>query len=415
MARIETHRKPPVLGIIAAVFCTIFNLNTLIMQTTMTNDRYAMFSFVLVLALFILSCINRTASLQVSRGKFLFCFSSIVLILISTLINKETSILHYVLIMELLKAFLVSQMLDFGEYANVYVKTVSYLAIISVIGFVLANVSDAFVSLGRIVTNSIGIRYRSYGVFFLLSDNRNTGYVSEPGDWQHYVNIALLLELFYLSDVEKSGIRKYFPVFLTIASLTTLSPVGIVFTALIWMAFVCSTSRSWKKLIRNIVLSTIAIFAVFASSFMTSGLNYALAKLDGSHTSSLGVRALSVFSGIAVSIQNPLFGLGFTKATDAMCQIFEQNGFIYDQTSTFSAFIAMFGIPIALLFTIPYLRCFIAPIRNKTPIIAKIMFIGGLFFSINNERFIFELTYYFFVLYGVSSGGDKYNILVKHE
>lgn len=81
-----------------------------------------------------------------------------------------------------------------------------------------------------------------------------------------------------------------------------------------------------------------------------------------------------------------------------MEEVFTANGLIYDQTSTPAAFFAMFGFFFAMLLTVFYMRSFALSIKTKN--LAIIVVILGILLSINNERLIFELTYYIFFVYG---------------
>jgi hypothetical protein len=121
------------------------------------------------------------------------------------------------------------------------------------------------------------------------------------------------------------------------------------------------------------------------------------------------VRSYSIIAGLKVFLKNPIIGLGISKASTAMSQLFASQGLIYDQTSTTSAFLAMFGLLTAMLFTIPYFRLFKNSLGDKISYFSVILVLGGIFFSINNERFIYELTYYIFVVYGLVYVPEKLN------
>lgn len=386
---------------LAAVFCITFNLNSLIEQTTMTNERYAVVSSIIMVLLFISCRVGNGIPLTIEKKPFLYICACSFLLLLTAVFNADFSILYFVIMLELFKAFLLSQMLDFREFANIFVVIVSVLAIVSVVGFILANTFSGFRSLGKMVTNHSGLRYRSFGLFYLLNDgNRNTGFLSEPGDWQHYANIALCFELFCLDELPKKGVRKLFPIFLTLVSLTALSPVGLIFSSAIWTGYFITTSTDRSKTIRNLLVFAGAVVLMMNSSFMRRGLQYASSKLNGTYTTSLSVRLFSLLAGLKAGLRNPLLGVGITCATDVMANLFQKKGLVYNHTSTTMAFFAMFGFPFLLLVTIPYFKCFCVAIKRKASLGVCWIIIVAILISINNERFIYELTYYLFVIYG---------------
>ena len=385
------------LGVISVILALLFNLNTLIVNTMLSSVQYAVI-FSLIYCIIFLCAWGKRCFLN--NDKWLpFFIISLFFIVLSSCLNLDLHVLHFVIILEISKAIIISKLLTKYEFVEVYILTITFMAAVSLFFYFGLMLFPALNGLSHTINNN-GYILQSFYVYFRGSTEifRNFGYLSEPGDYQHYLNIALLLNLFVFENIK---LKKIIAILLTITIITTFSPVGLSFMVLIWAAYIISCS---KKPLKSTFILLVAI-AVGLYIYHSSYLNYSINKLSNTETGSFYVRTIGIFSGFDAFLQNPLFGCGFTKATELMTISFKNSGLLYNQTSTVSAFLAFFGLPAALWFLLPYMYFFYSEIRMS--FIAKFFVLSGLFFSINNERLVWDLSYYLFVVYGFVSNKNS--------
>lgn len=404
--RIKKMSSDKIVPVIVAVQAITFNMNTLLYSTALNSIQYTFFSLIIYAVLVYVGIICCGIKRLPIKG-IQFFFICTILISITVLMNCDFNILYVAFLMELAKAVIVTWFMSFRDYVRIYVKTITILAAISlVIHFSIMFIPE-LLRFGKVVYNQVGTKFYSYVLFFESTNEkfRNYGFLSEPGDYQHYTNIALLLCLFSneFSDREK---RKN-SVILTLTSISTFSPAGFVFLGCVWMAY-CFRQSSFNK---NFCVNRKTLLLIFAAIVALVGVSqtlffkervmyYTIGKLNGTVSNSMSVRVQSIFAGFKCFLDNPLFGSGYTKATNNMVSILTEYG--YHPTSTVSSLLAMFGLPFTLLFVIPFIGCFFMNnIKNKLNPISSAFIVLGLLMSINNERYMWELTYNIFVVYYV--------------
>ena len=184
---------------------------------------------------------------------------------------------------------------------------------------------------------------------------------------------------------------------LSAAALTTFSSVGLVVLAVLIFAYFLQNQDKIKRIIPLLVVVAVFGIAMIGIPTLRSGIIYAFNKA----TSSLDVRTFGFTSGFIVFVQNPIFGAGYSGATSAMNDLYNLNGLTYNQTSTTFSSLAMFGFGFTLVITFGFLKFFYVVNVNLKKIVLFIILIA-MFISMNNERFIFNFTFYTFCLYGLS-------------
>ena len=191
------------------------------------------------------------------------------------------------------------------------------------------------------------------------------------------------------------------PIVLTIATITTFSPVGLVYLGCVWLAYFFDMHRQEKFNWKIVFAAAIAGIVIVMSPLFQTISTYTLAKLNGSSTNSRSIRLDGMLVGWKYFLEKPFFGLGCTDAISKMSgDLFLKYGG-GDQTSTVFGYLAMFGIFTTILLVGYFLKCLLGKHSSKPSLLSCLFIFAGLMMTINNERFIWELTYYIFVIYGV--------------
>ena len=198
--------------------------------------------------------------------------------------------------------------LTLQEFKRLYVKTMVFIAIVSVLCFlwvdVLAigplplqtiNFSDAgLVNLTPYYT--VGWSNGSFG--------RNAGPFGEPGSYQIFLNIALMYLLVnptkeLASEVEK----KIYIVILVITILTTMSATGYMCLACIIAASIFQSDNPENKNVKILAIAALVVLYIietnngFVSHKLLGGGSYA-------------VRSNDTFGGLSLALQRPIAGFG---------------------------------------------------------------------------------------------------------
>lgn len=387
-------------------------MNTLPMALFFTNAQYAIITLVIYSLLLLYGLLNgKTIKLKTLIFFGLVSF----LITISSISNGDASILYGVLLLELYKAIVVSVFLDFEQFSKIYIKTVFVLAFVSLVFHLLLLMIPSAQQFGILAFNENRIPFYSFVVYFKSTNEpfRNYGFLTEPGDYQHYLNTALLLYLFSpLKTKEK--FPKITPIVLSIAAITTFSPAGLVYLGCVWAAYLFH-DRSFKKSSLKVALALLlAVVIVMISPLYELISSYTIAKLTGASTNSRGIRLDGILVGLKYFAEKPFFGYGCTKAITYMSNDLMLKYGGSDQTSTITGYLAMFGLFTTFLLVWSFFDCLVNCCGKKISFLSKFFIFAGLMMTLNNERFIWELTYYIFVIYGLTMVGKKKEVHARN-
>ncbi len=392
---IDKYKFIPIIFVLLTI---LFNNNSLIVGTSLSNESYAFISLAVYASIFLILTISNGKTV-INTKVFIFIIISLLCLLVTSVLNLDFHINHALIAFELLQAAIVVHFVCYEDYIRIYVKAMTVLAVISVVMQLLISIAPSIISFAKVVYNTQNVRFYSFFLYFRSTNEgfRNYGFLSEPGDYQHYLNLALLFFLFFYPETDK---KRWIPIALTITVLTTFSPAGMVVCLFIWISYILAYSKNIKKTILVIIGGLLFLVIIFSiESLRNRILDYTVLKLTGAKTNSLEIRISGIMAGIKCFLNSPIWGNGFTKGTEIMRQIMFADGFEYHQTSTTTGFLAFFGLPLALLFTIPYVRAFIP--SKKISRLAVLILIFGILFTINNERYVWDLPYYIFVMYGI--------------
>lgn len=226
-----------------------------------------------------------------------------------------------------------------GRLGNIIkeVKNILFvLALISLIlyflGTMLHIIPASMVSVSR--NSSVGISHYYVPSYFHLMYNgqtqnimghtvlRNTGIFLEAPGWAFYISIALLLELFYTTNI--SRIRVFI---LTITALTTFATKAFIcFPLLIFLRFFKNNTSKFKvkELLKKISVPLVLLFGFFY-------LNFLLTNKQSYNAASYLGRGEDLVAAILVWKSHPIFGVGY-NVTTAFEQFLENQ-----QTSSITA------------------------------------------------------------------------------
>ena len=246
------------------------------------------------------------------------------------------------------------------DYTQAFLKCMTFFSVSAIFLTLIAYISPAIVRALPSIINTAGIRYYSIGFAGLDERSlttwniRTSGIFWEPGVFQMYLNLAILLELMLDNAKNKKRIAIYIS-----ALFLTFSTTG--FLAFGWMIatyalFGRDNSRSVTKnivvFIALIIGSIAAYFIVFYTNLGTSVFGKLFNMKDGSTM----VRLASVLINLEIIRDHPFAGIGMEIMEDEFIQRSYRSSAIYgwthQNTNTllyqFAAHGCFFGIPFTL-------------------------------------------------------------------
>lgn len=330
---------------------------------------------------------------------------------VSMIVNFEVdSFLFYITqIGYLLLAFYLSASIESDRFVRFFLFVLRVVCIVSIVCFFF---SKQIASLNFIptITNSNGRSFK-----FLLFTNvpidhnftnmsrRNWGPFWEPGAFQFYLNIGIILALF-------SKNKRWFFDFLLFAVtlLTTLSGAAVLSLPFIVLAFFFSKQKT-KKHANIIILLLLLSLVIILFSF--DNFTEILSKItnSGSEEGSMDYRLGSLIANFRASLQYPLFGAppAFQKQLRANI-IGSLNGvFSSGNVSTISGYFAYFGIPVGLY--ICYLIFKSTKLVSKT-IISRVFLFIAIFVMSSNENFMQSTLMCLIIVGGMIVDKSKLNL-----
>jgi hypothetical protein len=294
-------------------------------------------------------------------------------------------------------AYGISVNFDFNKFVGVFLHVMTVVAIIGLVGYVLANYTEVLDELPT-KTNSNNVEYScGYVYFFIpLIKERNCGIFWEPGLFATFLVLAIVFEVAF-----KNGRASFLRILLFfITALTTQSSAGYILLLLaLFFALIFKLGKTTNGISRLLVF-----LGIFGILFLMIFLNFIIkntALAENEYFSKLlfenfleASRVKAIFHNFEVFLQHPVFGAGFQTTLDSMSHVAD--------TSTSTYVLSVFGF-LGVFYTV-ILILGVARIKNMN-VVAKITLFLIIFLTINKEPHLFNLftwTILFFFLKGVS-------------
>ncbi|MEA4964569.1 MAG: O-antigen ligase family protein [Oscillospiraceae bacterium] len=359
------------------------------------------------LALFImlvLICVLNHVNLRIPLASVIV----FILALLSNVYNTEHGKTFVILISYYVLAILFVGSIDVKKWLSAYAQVMFIIAVASIIIYFLYIFVPRLLSILPVVKNVNGQISHSVLVAISPINNRNYGLFWEPGAFQTYLTLALLVELF------QNKMQSVFKVIvLCLALITTFSTAGYLVLALILL---CAFSdgifnRAMHKPLRIfcIVLIVVAVVAYYIIQYSAPSLYGTLfGKVERyfqtqSADSSAGVRISSFVDAFRAFFDNPIFGVG---STNLKALFLAEYGHTMT-TCTFANWFAMFGFLYGS-FMCYGLYSFTKAFSEK--IVTRILLFCVLLACIASEDYVLNPSIIIWNLYGFSLANKQFII-----
>lgn len=335
--------------------------------------------------------------------KFLFAILLLAWILIFGLISSSNAFKQtFIMFIHCLVGAVFSIYIDEDEFIEKFNNIVYFLAIYSLIGFIINIFLFSLVEkFPTIYSMNTGITY--YNLFFTVVCNntyvvRNYGMFWEPGAFSVFLCIALFFELIKSKNLKLTRI-----IIISITILTTKSTLGIIAVILLYLIYfirnpIAFTGKN-RKLLFCVVFAIIILLFFIPHDFYSEIFDK-LYKLDnyGNVNSSMQTRLNAVYYMLNAFFNSAGFGIGIEN------YLYIQETYCNDMaTATMANWLAIYGILWGGICICGYLRYFLKSFKFSFSAILILIFAVLL---LATENFLMNPFIYALIFYGL---GEKQN------
>ncbi len=206
--------------------------------------------------------------LVLSKTPFIALFLMSFFIMLVPLINNDSIPTYLANVMQLSIGFFCASIIPIEEFKRKFINIMVFFATVSLIGFAVGAVYPGIAQRFPITIGDASVDYYNAGIYVFMKPKgyasfflttRNAGICWEPGCYQCFLNIALLV---LLEKQKECGVSNFYPQFLilVVTVITTVSTAGILILILLLVAY----NKIWigKKRETQIVALIIAIVVV---------------------------------------------------------------------------------------------------------------------------------------------------------
>ena len=403
----------------ALLFLFIFFSNDTMMFGTNLNVTYIKIGFLIdVVLLGVFWCYMtfwRNELMKISNRTVAVVVIWVVCLMMSAVVNSDFRGGYVTSLIMIMTGYLYSEYVSFKDFCMVFKRVVVFLAACSVIGFVLTTLFPVFKSLGISVYRESGMLMKNYIVYGrapydATAAARNFSIFREPGVFQAYLNVALIIAIKNFDPARKAkellGI-----LFLILAIGLTVSTTGFVVLGLVVLFFLFSLRKEINGDILGvlIVLFCAALVGAFIYLEFFSSFNLdrfisetVMGKFDKGSDQyvSGGARVASFVANAVLWMRNPLFGVGITAKQvqfNLVCR--EILNYVPNvDTNTVFAQLSMFGIGVGLIWVLGMLG-----LVRKTgeTLCTRLIVLGIVMILLMTEYFCYSAICSIWIMYGI--------------
>lgn len=368
---------------------------SMISQNYLGSIRLAILVAVIAIAWFAIIWFTSPGPKPLSSKTTLIATAFLFNIALTALLRQDASRANLLLIFMVIISVIATANIPILEFEQLYVTVMSALAGYSLITTYLLKYS-LFAQLLPVSVNPEGYSFFNFGLSFVLNHDdywRNFGVFTEPGMFATYLIPALFYALAHDGRQDRRHGSTARILILTMAMISTLSPVGIISAIAMLVIFLFGWVRSVTKLFATSIPIIFATSLVLGNPVWAEAIFEAVAKVDSSG-GSFRAREYSFEENIELWFNHPLFGNGISGT---YLNMLEQgaSGFTYHNTNTPTFVLAAFG----LFFFVIYMLLLWAAFYRRPRLLSLVGF-GFFVVAISNQNVLTSYIIWMLVFYG---------------
>lgn len=284
----------------------VISEDTLLFGTN-SNQNFIILRFVLyiIFLFFIINGVWRS----INKTSFYFTIIITMCIIFTMLLHNEFRNGYILQLLGIYVALKFTSYLDLKTFLKSFSSVVYLLSIVSVIFFVIVNLSTSILKTLPVITNIADVDFATIYISNIIKSDgllRNSSIFREPGVFSMYSIISLMYELLL---VNKRNIKRI--IIISLALFTTFSTAGYIVLVVVVIAHVLNVKGLKSKV--SFILIAVSIVAILLPIVLFD----VFSKLNpdsSSYVSTLS-RTSSFVVPTKIFIENPL-GVGLTKLSD---------------------------------------------------------------------------------------------------
>ncbi|WP_010251225.1 hypothetical protein [Acetivibrio cellulolyticus] len=397
--RIECNKLVAITIFIIIYFSSSYN--AVVMNGTMKVG------ILLISSIFLLILEN---NVRVSKGLIFSGLTLIICILITTLIVGDALKDAFIMISAVFISMIVVSSINFSKFSNIFVKVMLVIAVFSLFAYAISIISPSIIRLfpntyfrPHFEVYNLGLSYVNLATYQI----RNMGIFWEPGAYQTYLVLAIILEVFYVRSKSRLSL-----IILFTALITTWSTTGLINAALLFLIYIIESNKDSKyraiKIIVSLVIIAIIVYNIYL--VLPTHLQYAVWRkitlyLNDEHVvnTSAAVRVDSIIYPIRAFFESPLVGVGYSGLKNSVL-IAGHNM----TTNTPVNWFASYGLIFGSIFTYTLLT-FARSMTTRVGLFFLIFL--SIFLSISTENYLWNISVISFLLFPLVNCNDEQKIV----
>lgn len=321
--------------------------------------------------------------------------------------GADISIQYYYHVLILIIAILMVELMDSEEFVSAYVRTMLLFAFFAILFYVTSLLGLNKVIPSIDLTNTSGFRYSHYLLAAIQKSSfgsftaRAYGVFREPGAFSVHLCIAVAFELF----IKKN--HSFFAILLlSIAVFITYSTAGYIVLSLYILLYVFwkkAKDRREKAVKILIITVCVGVLAIGVSDRVYQ-LVFGKLFVDNISTNS---RWISLWGGLQLSLQRPLFGWGWGYITNSFVSLMREYSGVagLSFTNTYTRMASTYGWVFTLGIIGLSFLFFNKVVKRKRAFI--LLFFVGWLMILSNEAFVLNALVYYPVFAGAKMMKSK--------
>lgn len=389
---------------IALLFaCIIILQSGHALQTIFSSLIYLLYIPAIIAIVFL---IRERGRINLAKAKDAALAIFFLMIVASMAVDMGDGAMFYLRVLVMvLGAYLISSLYSFEDMSKWYLRIMTVVSAVSLVGYVLVNNTSLLEALPTLInTNDV-----EYGVAIIFNyikiiPDRNCAMFWEPGLFATHLAISMLLEM--LSKPKPSFWRI---ALFTVCIFTANSSAGFVLWFLCMVFLLLKNTKggvsAWRMIFSTVVLAAAFLLVANFDAILAStslGENEYFIKLYSDNVSA-STRSQAIQHNLKMFGQGPLFGAGYSNVTENMMYTAD--------TSTSTFLMSVFGI-LGIFYTL-FLGYGAFKIK-KLNFASKVIVAAILIIIVNKEphhQIFFTWILLFYLLGDVHAGGAREDAL----
>lgn len=382
---------------IFSIFMILFLTSSFVVTNDILSSATTIFLWVLTLVV-LLRCSPRC---RFSILALIVCL--IAFMWVTTLVRNENIRNGFFHTFAFATAFICRSAIGFKDFTHCYKKVIKFLCCVSLVAFIIYLLIPQLNGF-MVVNNKAGGSFSNLIIYVNSSKiTRNMGMFWEPGAFQTFISIALILEL-----LDERPNAKNIIIF-SVCIMTTFSTTGYLSLALAFLIGMLNGKNSDKKTRTIIVVcAVVALLVIYINSdfFFSTSKSSVFGKIstffdrdygNSQRVTSASVRYNAIFKAIEAFFKSPIYGWGYSGLKELLYKY--THGM---NTCTFVNWFAVYGLLFGVIMTVGYIKLSLIIAKNK---FQKLMILIFFFVTMMSEDYVNNSFIIILALYGY--GGSE--------